>query len=378
MMFDMESIGKLVERNTARLEAGLGKAWAPVRRRMGLSRPGYIAAYRGLATVDSCEVSGRVLASRPRSDGRDNSPETIWAGDATGAPSVSLEFGAGAQRITTDEQGYYQARLDAPARQSAGLQWLNLSVGLADRPEITATHEVILPGRCCEFLIINAIDDTVIDSRSVNGMTPAKPVTQSGVAMTRPLHGSAALLHALQHGTASQPVNPVFHLSSAPWSLYDPLLRLLEYTAVPRGPLFLQTADSSETRFTRRKGHLHKLQQTLRILETYPGKPAILIGDSGQEDAPLFAEAVRQYPHRIVCIYIRDVDAGLDSERDQRVIEAAMVASDYGVDLLPGPDAAVFASHAASIGMIESRQRATIAAAVSADRRRCTGSAAAR
>ena len=51
----------------------------------------------------------------------------------------------------------------------------------------------------------------------------------------------------------------------------------------------------------------HKLKEIKQILLAYPTLNFVLVGDSGQEDPDIYREVVKQFPGRILAIYIRDV-----------------------------------------------------------------------
>ena len=44
-----------------------------------------------------------------------------------------------------------------------------------------------------------------------------------------------------------------------------------------------------------------------KLLNDFPGRRFILVGDSGERDANIYADMARKYPGRILKIYIRDV-----------------------------------------------------------------------
>ena len=66
------------------------------------------------------------------------------------------------------------------------------------------------------------------------------------------------------------------------------------------GPAFLLVFISS-------RGCEHKFKEIENILLTYPELNFVLIGDSGQEDPEIYHRVVRDYPDRILAVYIRNV-----------------------------------------------------------------------
>ncbi len=84
------------------------------------------------------------------------------------------------------------------------------------------------------------------------------------------------------------------------------------------------------------------------ILDTYPHLNFVLAGDSGEQDPPIYYEVVKQYPGRILCIYIRDVSA--HKHEATRIISNNLKA--LGVEMLLTEHSVDAAEHAASSGLI--------------------------
>ncbi len=51
-----------------------------------------------------------------------------------------------------------------------------------------------------------------------------------------------------------------------------------------------------------------KRDGVVEVLVSFPDSSFILVGDSGEQDLELYASIAREYPHRISCIFIRDVN----------------------------------------------------------------------
>ena len=101
-----------------------------------------------------------------------------------------------------------------------------------------------------------------------------------------------------------------FHyVSSSPWQLYEPLASFLSDTGFPEGSLDLRLfrikdrtalnlgADSLTT----------KPPVIEQLLQAYPERRFILVGDSGERDPEVYALIARKYPAQILRIFIRDV-----------------------------------------------------------------------
>jgi phosphatidate phosphatase APP1 len=199
-----------------------------------------------------------------------------------------------------------------------------------------------------------------------------------GNAKTRkPSEGVAALYASLASGTAGRPVNPIFYASSSPWNLYELLCEFLELNDIPKGPIFLRDWGVDRTKFIAPRGHREKLERALKIMADFPELPFVLVGDSGQHDAGLYAEAATLHPDRIKAIYIRDVDPATATERDDHVREHIKTAESHGVAMILAPDSNAMAHHAAEHGLISARKEAQVKVEVAKDQERQSPGAAA-
>ncbi|MBA2623608.1 MAG: DUF2183 domain-containing protein [Chthoniobacterales bacterium] len=343
-----------------------------------------ICAYRGYATRRQALVSGRVLSNN--SPGELRGSESLWHNllnsyrqfetDEVPHASVALRFESQEHTVQTDAEGYYHAEL--PRIEQSDETWLTAEARCMVRgEELSATDEIVAPTSDAEFGVISDLDDTVIETNITSFLTAAK-LTFIGNAKTRkPLEGVAALYASLQSGSAGRPVNPIFYASSSPWNLYDLLCEFMALNEIPHGPIFLRDWGIDRTKFIKARGHRDKLDRALKIIGDFPELPFVLVGDSGQQDAGLYAEAATLYPGRIKAIYIRDVDPATATHRDDQVREHIKTAAQHGVPMLLAPDSWAMARHAAELGLIPARKEAEVQVEVAKDQERPNPGAAA-
>ncbi|HXH01405.1 MAG TPA: phosphatase domain-containing protein, partial [Xanthomonadaceae bacterium] len=194
----------------------------------------------------------------------------------------------------------------------------------------------------------------------------------------KPLQGVAKLYQALQAGPEGQNSTgttrrPIFYVSSSPWNLYDLLEDFLELNGIPFGPIFLRDLGTDTGKFFKTKGHGHKLERAKTLIERFPALCWVLLGDSGQADAELYAEAAREFGNRIAAIYIRDVDPGAEeSEFDTRTDAFIERVKGTSVPMLRVQDSLAIAEHALSLGLVSADAIASVAAEVKRDQQRPT------
>jgi phosphatidate phosphatase APP1 len=183
-------------------------------------------------------------------------------------------------------------------------------------------------------------------------------------ARTRlPFNGVAEFYRGLHQGDDDTDANPVFYVSSSPWSLYSILSEFLEFHSIPLGPLVLRDWGITERGVLPRGHGVHKLGAIRQIMDCYPALPFILIGDSGQEDPEIYRDIVHQYGDRVMGVYIRSVTP--DPARVRAIGELAEEVRDAGSELVLSDDTLAAAKHAAQREWVGERTVRRVADAVS-------------
>ena len=342
------------------------------------NRPRHIAAYRGFADATAVELTGRVLANPPHGgpmesddwwDNLLNTYRRFESDEVAGAPVAMTYRGARAE-ATTDHEGYYRFVVEAPGAQPQAL-WDEAVVTLGDGSLETRQPVLqVLPD--AGIGIISDIDDTVLHSGIVHWKTAAQ-LTFLGNARTRkPLDGVALFYQALQAGPDGRGRNPLFYVSSSPWNLYDLLDDFMALNQIPHGPIFLRDLGTDAGKFIKTAGHGHKLEQARTLIHRFPQLRWVLLGDSGQADAELYAEAAGEFGERIAAIYIRDVDPDLDSPFDTAADAHIGRIAGTRVPMLRARDSLAMAQHAAGLGLLAAAALPAIEAEVQRDRKRPT------
>ena len=98
-------------------------------------------------------------------------------------------------------------------------------------------------------------------------------------------------------------------VSSSPWQLYAPLREFLDDTGFPWATLSLKSVRFRDETFFNlfKKGTETKPVAIEAIIDRYPNRNFILVGDSGEQDPEVYAAIMHKYPDRILGIYIRNV-----------------------------------------------------------------------
>jgi len=359
-----------------RVEGIWDKLHLGARRRLGLIGPALILPYRKFGTPELIRVAGRVIEdkgviSAPKSDSTwENVRLTLKRYATNEIPDACVGFRIGPEEGTleTDEEGFFEVevRPDQPLRPPPGELWLKVELCLGDAPHVTpepiaAMAEVLVPPADVAFGVISDVDDTIIVTGATNFVKNWRTVVANSAEHRVAFPGLAPFFRALQRGRGRAPTNPIFYVSSSPWNLYDLLERFLVLHDIPLGPLLLKDLGLDKLKWATGGHDTHKLKQIETVLSTYPHLGFILVGDSGQRDPEIYAEAVRRHPDRISAVYIRDVTPGA---RDSSAGEVLATLKGRGIRTAYGPDLREAAADAADAGWIAPEALGEIEAAI--------------
>jgi phosphatidate phosphatase APP1 len=340
-------------------------------------RPRHIAAYRGWGDANGVQMIGRVLAEKPQGgpgeadswwDNLLNTYRRFESDEVPGQP-VKVQFGTHVVEVVTDHEGYFQASLPGPATIDS--LWSNAAASLPDGTLLTP-QPVLQVHPEATVGVISDIDDTILQSGITNWKTAAQLTFLHNARTRKPLKGVAKLYQALQSGSDGAGRVPIFYVSSSPWNLYDLLEDFMELNAIPPGPVFLRDLGTDAGKFIKTKGHGHKLERARELIRRFPHLRWVLLGDSGQADAELYAEAAQEFGDRILAIYIRDVDPDIESPYDEAVGGHIERVAGTKVPMLLARDSRAIAEHAADLGLIDRRWIEEIAREVGRDEVRPT------
>ena len=101
-----------------------------------------------------------------------------------------------------------------------------------------------------------------------------------------------------------------FHfVSGSPWQLYEPLTEFLQTEGYPAGSFHLKRfrIRDSARKLRRSPQKTHKRAAIEPIVNAFPQRRFILIGDSGEQDSEIYGSFLRERPQQIAGIFIRAI-----------------------------------------------------------------------
>lgn len=194
--------------------------------------------------------------------------------------------------IFTDDSGHFSIR--------AALDFVPTNIRVLASEKLSATEEVIVTEQR-GVSVISDIDDTIKHSAISSG---AREIFRNTfIRELRDLH-----IEGVQGWyNRMADLGAKFHyVSNSPWQLYPVLVNFFAGAGLPNGSFHLKQYSGMlqgifEPVAERKKGTLEK------IMQDFPERRFILVGDSGEADLELYSELVTANVGRILGVFIRDV-----------------------------------------------------------------------
>ncbi len=150
--------------------------------------------------------------------------------------------------------------------------------------------------------VVSDIDDTIKDS---NVLVRRELLLNTFVRPFVAVDGMAARYREF---VKRQPDLRIHYVSGSPHQLYPALLNFIDGAQFPPGSMHLRDVDLSKELFGEQGGtRAHKLAVVRQLIADFPQRRFVLIGDSGEQDPEIYAAIAREFPQRVLAIWIRDV-----------------------------------------------------------------------
>lgn len=237
----------------------------------------------------------------------------LTAGDERGKRIVIKLLGKRYEIAKSEANGHFATTIEVPAAIVTDYIGGGIPFELVLRPNDHRKFEAqsLLIGEQ-GVSVISDIDDTV----KLSYVTDHKRLFESSFFKDFiPVDGMADL-YRNWHNCGAR-----FHyVSSSPWQLYEPLFEFMRDHGFPEATLSLKKVRfKDETFFNLFKSATKTKPFAIEaILKIYPNRQFVLLGDSGEKDAQVYAAIARQYSQQIAKIYIRNVNGhpNLDADYD--------------------------------------------------------------
>jgi phosphatidate phosphatase APP1 len=228
-----------------------------------------------------------------------------------------MVFDHGVIKGRTDQSGSFWCEADLNEKQTRLIE-----IRIAPSGKRVLLTEELYPNKIhsveTHTIVISDLDDTLIHSFIKNKLVQIKTLLFTTVEKRKAVQDIAHLIKRFSLAGAD-----AFYVSNSEQNLYPMLFRFLTINKFPPGPLFLRQYIHMRDMFSRRllgKKHSHKMNILGKLMELFPNKKYILIGDNTQKDLAIYLKLADMFPERIRYIIIRKVR---EREGDVEVLREA-------------------------------------------------------
>lgn len=274
---------------------------------------------------------------------------------------VDVHFLGQTKTVVTNKYGIFSCTFQHTLKEVPNGIWQKVRFTLPEKIHVRQKPanfqgEIMVIRHNPQFGIISDIDDTILVSYATNTLMKLRLMFFNNALTRLPFEGVSAFYQSLQEGTAEGAYNPLFYLSNSEWNLYDLLHEFIEFNRIPKGPLLLREMEIKILRFwkLREYNKNHKAEKLRQLMHFFGNMKFILIGDSGQKDPEVYLSIVREFPGRVLAVYIRDIGVPEKSMRIQTISESLI--KEYNIEMVVVKDTEAAARHAIKKGYIKPKE----------------------
>jgi len=307
-----------------------------------MARTPYIYPFQGIRVGNIIHFEGQVLhlsnsgyISNPEDSFWKNLKRTfqLYTPTKIKKSARNLEFVLNNTKYNTslDKFGYFYLNVELNNTQQKALKEIRFYLG-GDQIYINkeiGLSSLLLDKTNFEIGVISDIDDTIIVSHSTNKIKKTALVGLEN-AYSRKIVSETKDLFDFFESKNYQ----FFYVSNSETNLYLLIKWMLRINKLPKGPLFLKRIRSYRNIFKLKakrsfeKKYRHKIGRIEDILENFPLKKFILVGDSSQGDPEIYSYISNIYPERIKAVFIRNIS---NNKRENMLKEFEKKHNELGI-----------------------------------------------
>ena len=182
---------------------------------------------------------------------------------------------------------------------------IKINILSKDKPlRILQEYPIIIENTNSVIDVISDIDDTIIISytadflKRISTLLFKAPNKREVIGFTQKMFDEFKKLDAR-----------VFYVSKSESNLFGFLTAFIEHNQLPKGVLFLTPYLKFCKLINSKKGIDFKIDNIRFLIENTSPKNYVLFGDDSQRDMEIYYSITKEFPHRILKIYIRQTKA---------------------------------------------------------------------
>lgn len=202
--------------------------------------------------------------------------------------------------LTTSSSGFLSGQFYIPNDKVEDSRLIQIQSTCKDNKyKFTPNYGIVNLVEPTGISIISDIDDTIKDTQILSGAR--KVLSKTFFEPPTDVSGMADAYMSWYLQGAS------FHyVSNSPFQLMPMLDKFLRDAQFPPGSMHLRDDSKLLSRLVETPGQA-KRDAIIRILQDFPQRKFVLVGDSGELDLEIYTRLATEYPDQIIKIFIRDV-----------------------------------------------------------------------
>lgn len=310
-------------------------------------KPIQVYVYPTFVSVSGVRVKGRVLKKSRfvRTDKKSKSKMWMFMRSlrrftrrSPGLTPVKITWNGKSRFVTSDAKGYFSATFAHPAktrllpasrpttrlatsRPTATLHWPKKNGTLprgVSRVQVSTIFQnssyqnassqsfAVSPLSGRGLSVVSDIDDTLIASHISSKVKMLKTALLKDFRNVKVFPDALRFLRTVLTSPGGKGGGTLHYVTGSPVNLYDRLQALFRLRDFPAGSMHMKyLSGANKTSASDHQGH--KLRNLRLLLKAYPKRRFLLLGDSTEQDAPIYRQARREFPKQVAGIFIHNV-----------------------------------------------------------------------
>ncbi|MGF1637457.1 MAG: phosphatase domain-containing protein, partial [Cyclobacteriaceae bacterium] len=223
--------------------------------------------------------------------------------------------------VPSDKNGFFASAFKVDKKEPG---WHNYQV--EDHNGILYEAEYFIPSET-ETGVISDIDDTLLVSHATRFMRKIMLLLFRNAYSRKTVPQVLKWYNLLRQMNHNIIPEDFFYVSNSEWNLHDFLTDFFDINGLPKGVFMLRGLKKGLRDLIKSgkhdSGHKHTMIRFL--LDFYPNKPFILVGDSGQKDIEIYSEICAFFPKRIKAVLIRKISYKKNDARLENFVKELAV-----------------------------------------------------
>ncbi len=277
-----------------------------------------IQVYSTYGTEDEVKVRGRVLENKELKPVKSTDSKfrnfvrnfKLFESDEEKNVSVNINLNGKTIKTKTDKEGFFEVKTKDFGHLPLGLNTVQVTLS-GEQKKFIANPAIgkisIQPKEDRTFGIVSDIDDTIQKTEVTDKENMLNNILFKNAQTQKKIPGMAELFQALDKANDGKLDGDVTYVSGSPVNLSPRIEGFLQYNNFPEGTLELKNLGVEPGSDPLTKQIEYKLGRIRKLFDTYPDKKFILFGDSGEKDPEVYRQLSKEYPGRIISVYINNV-----------------------------------------------------------------------